>query len=96
MKIPIYEAQKQLLSYWPQAFSIRYEGKCDCCHAATLYTFQLFGDLPGGDNGKEQCGYFCVACGFSNAGSRAARRGVSEIVTEHDDYAPAKGEGPED
>lgn len=95
MDIPMSAAKNELLSYWPQAIGIRYEGRCDGCHSADLYSFQLPGDHPRGD-GEETCGYCCAACGFSNAGSRRVQRGVSEIVTEHDDYSPARGEGPED
>lgn len=65
--------RERLLEIWPDAMNIRFEGKCHC-RANALMSFQLPGDRHRSDNPKrENCGFWCGACGFSNAGSRLIR-----------------------
>lgn len=68
------DAPGELYVRWPDAERVRYMGRCDCCHAPALYSFQLDDDHPRGE-GQETCGYWCSSCGFSNAGSRAVVQG---------------------
>lgn len=61
---------------WPTAHSMRWEGKCDNCKKLTLYSAvshldEKVAHYPAyKDKGNEPCGYFCVKCGWGNAGSR--------------------------
>lgn len=64
------EVPPRMYDLWPRAYRMRFMGRCDCCHAPALWSFQLVDDHPCGD-GEETCGYWCSSCGFSNAGSRA-------------------------
>jgi len=55
---------------WPDADEIRAEGKCHVCKRKdSMYSFQLESDHSRG-KGEETCGFVCVACGWSNGGSR--------------------------
>ena len=61
--------REKLLGFQPKAINIRFVGKCHC-RANALFSYQLPGlDHDRGEN-EETCGYWCGACGFSNAGSR--------------------------
>lgn len=61
--------REQLLKVQPTAINIRFEGKCHC-RANAMFSYQLpdLDDDRGED--EESCGYWCGACGFSNAGAR--------------------------
>lgn len=59
----------KLRRWQPLALNIRYEGRCDSCHHEGLHSYQLPGDKAR-DTTREDCGYWCAACGFSNAGAR--------------------------
>lgn len=59
----------RIRAQWPDADEIRYEGKCHVCKRHAMYSFQLENDHPRGTN-EETCGYVCISCGWSNAGSR--------------------------
>lgn len=70
---------RTLASLWPDAYSCRYEGKCDSCKRPGLWSFKLRRDMAKlptewakrlDREFKEQCGYYCMSCGFSNAGAR--------------------------
>lgn len=56
-------------SVFPDAKNVRFEGECDSCHQYELWSLQNEHDYDRGYN-EETCGYLCLACGFSNAGSR--------------------------
>jgi len=61
---------RNLRDNFPNAINIRWSGKCPSCGEYEEYSFQLpdiCGDI-GED--REECGYFCCSCDFSNAGSR--------------------------
>lgn len=65
------EAAAMVLTTWPNAGDLQFAGRCDACKAdKALWSFVL----PDGDHDAradhESCGYYCTACGFSNAGAR--------------------------
>jgi hypothetical protein len=57
----------KLLEKWPDARRIQRADRCHCKHGQQ-WSFVLHGDKLG--DVREQCGYYCPACNFSNAGSR--------------------------
>lgn len=59
-----------LLSIWPQAKRIDFSGECPICRTNNEYSFVLpqFDTLSEGN--MQSCGYWCSACGWSNAGQR--------------------------
>lgn len=74
-EVDVLYGEALLKKTWPDAVEIRHEGECDICHRDTLLTFRLpqFEREERVDRDgqtREECGYFCPACDFSNAGSR--------------------------
>jgi len=65
-------AVRQLLTRWPEARGIQFEGKCPVCRRAWLMSFVKEGDFVNAQ-GRQECGYFCAGCGWGNAGSREGR-----------------------
>lgn len=59
----------KLLDWQPLAHHIRFEGNCHCKNGL-LISFRLPFEKPNPRAGVEYCGYYCAACGFSNAGTR--------------------------
>ena len=63
---------ERIYTLWPDAVNIRPAGRCPACHSHHQWSLQtlavdgLVADIPG----YEHCGYWCAACGWSNAGSR--------------------------
>jgi len=53
---------------WPDAYDLRSE-TCHCKHRALMISFLVpkFNTVIGD---KQDCGYFCTRCRFSNAGRR--------------------------
>ena len=69
----LHSGRKALLKWQPEAIHIRLEGKCDNCKRSggfVSYQLQKFIDQPLRDDGYENCGYYCVHCGWGNAGAR--------------------------
>lgn len=74
----LHAARKALLIVQPEAIYIRLEmDRCpDCKRSGGFVSYQLPEDLPGGEryternDGHEGCGFYCVKCGWGNAGSR--------------------------
>lgn len=62
-----------IVKHWPDAVDVKREGKCHVCERDSLYSFtQEEFRQPEYRNNRfyEQCGYCCVRCGWSNAGTR--------------------------
>ncbi len=61
---------------FPNAVQIRFSGKCPNCKQRYEYSLQFPEDLDRDPKPnifgemEETCGYMCVSCGWSNAGSR--------------------------
>lgn len=65
-------AVRQLLTRWPDARGVRFEGKCPICRKAFLLSFITAADYVNAQ-GRQECGYFCAQCRWANAGSREGR-----------------------
>lgn len=63
------KAVRELLKRFPEARAVRFEDKCPICKRAWLLSFVMDHDTVR--DGQQTCGYFCAACNWSNAGSRA-------------------------
>ena len=55
---------------FPNAQSIRHSGRCPVCGRDTEYSFTLPTVANRASEGRESCGYTCIRCNWSNAGSR--------------------------
>ncbi len=58
---------------WHDAHSMRFEGKCHQCKRQSMWSFaDKFTKERTNRDGEveETCGYVCVKCRWSNAGSR--------------------------
>lgn len=69
-------AIRKLLAEFPNALRIRFAGKCDGCKNKYCFmSFQLPDDVGVvRSEGEEYCGYYCVSCGWGNAGGRPVRK----------------------
>lgn len=66
-------AKRALQAWQPEARRVRLEGRCPSCKRSGCYvSYQLPDDKEQSDDEEEQCGYFCRACEWSNAGARRA------------------------
>ena len=66
-----WHAVAHLLADFPKARDVRFEedGKCPICKSVMFISFVL-DSSPVAHGDKEHCGYYCPACGWTNAGSR--------------------------
>lgn len=62
-------AVRRLMERYPDARQVRFEGKCPNCRRTWLMSFVL-GAADKRADGRQNCGYFCAACNWGNAGSR--------------------------
>ena len=69
-----WHAVAHLLADFPRARDVRFEveGKCPGCKSVMFMSFVL-GDDEVVDGKWQQCGFYCPACGWSNAGSREVK-----------------------
>ena len=65
-------AVRRLLTRWPDARGIRFEGKCPNCRSKWLMSFVTDVDYVN-EQGRQTCGYYCAQCRWANAGSREGR-----------------------
>lgn len=68
-------ALHEIHAIWPAAERVRFEGKCPVCKEQGLYSYILpeFDRIRGE---LEDCGFYCTACNWGNAGSRRVESGV--------------------
>lgn len=66
-----WHAVAHLLNDFPKARELRFEEgyKCPNCKSVMFMSFVL-GDDEVADGKYQQCGFYCPACSWSNAGSR--------------------------
>jgi len=59
---------------WKTAEDIRFGGKCPACRRPGLWSFTLpqynTTRVTAAGIKEENCGYYCILCGWGNAGSR--------------------------
>jgi hypothetical protein len=65
--------KQQFLDKHPDVRDVRDAGTCECCRKKSLvsYTFPEYQNLDP-DSSLQECGYYCLACGWAIPGSRKA------------------------
>lgn len=58
-----------MIKRWPDAHSLRWEGKCPACKRWFQWSYVTDHDKPRGTN-EMTCGFFCSNCKWGNGGSR--------------------------